>query len=119
VVQYYEKSVLLLDHLARTYGFQYLCLWQPCIFTETQVEDVPGRRDPRSDDRPLARLCRFTLDRISRESIPHFYLLTRALDHHTSYYIDHVHLSETGNELLARKIYQIFAQEFFSADRKK
>ena len=46
-VQYYTQSMLLLDHLARAYGFKYACFWRPAIFTEARVLPQETRADVR------------------------------------------------------------------------
>ena len=72
-VQYYTQSMTLLDHLAQTYSFQYVCFWQPALFTETRVLPQETRADERLEDKNFARLYRFTNQYLAEHPLPrHF-----------------------------------------------
>lgn len=107
IVNDYKKSITLLDHLARAYDFRYLCFWQPSFYTESRVVSKEAQGDPRVDDRALRKICRFSCDSINMEAIPNFYSLTGALSQRRERcYVDVAHLSESGNEIMAEKIYE-------------
>ena len=73
-VQYYTQSMMLLDHLARAYGFKYACFWKPALFTEARVLPQETRADVRLEDKKFARLYRFTNQYLADHPLPnHFY----------------------------------------------
>jgi hypothetical protein len=105
LVRNYEKSLDLLDHLARAYGFEYLCLWQPSLFTEKRVTPDEEGSDERFRDRTLAGLYRKVQQNLGGIANPNFYDITEALNERTgTVYIDVCHISEEGNRLIAERI---------------
>ena len=112
-IEYYLKSMDLLDHLAQAYDFKYICFWQPVIFTEVKLTDEEVKINPRLNDKTLAKLCHFTNDSLTARAPHHFFNISDALSDRTeSCYIDAYHLSEEGNELVATKIVSILEKEF-------
>jgi lysophospholipase L1-like esterase len=117
-VQYYARSLALLDHLSRTYGFRYACFWQPALFAEARVLPQEARVDVRQEDKNFTRLYRFTSQYLAlHPPSPHFYNLTDALSGRTQpYYIDLVHLTEEGYGAVADRMEQVLKQEFSLGD---
>ena len=117
-VQYYTQSMMLLDHLAQTYGFQYVCFWQPALFTETWVLRQETRADERLEDKNFARLYRFTNQYLAEHPLPkHFYNLTDVLSQRTHPgYIDLVHTTEEGYGMVAKRVEGVLHQEFGLGD---
>jgi lysophospholipase L1-like esterase len=108
----YVATYGLLDRLARSYGFEYLTLWQPVTFTEARLLEEE-RNDPRTQLRALAALHVYTLEALSGKSLENFHDISDALkDRQQMYYIDYHHLSEAGNGAVARRIATVFRTHF-------
>ena len=115
IVDDYKKSIKLLDHLSKTYDFQYICFWQPTMLTEDHLTKQESNIDIRGEDRALKKLCIFADEYLQKEKIPHFYRLTGALNQRPeSVYLDVAHISEKGNEIIAGKIYEHLQKDFFA-----
>ena len=115
IVDDYKKSIKLLDHLSKTYDFQYICFWQPTMLTEDHLTKQESNIDIRGEDRALKKLCIFADEYLQKEKIPHFYRLTDALNKRPeSVYLDVAHISEKGNEIIAGKIYEHLQKDFFA-----
>jgi lysophospholipase L1-like esterase len=112
VVQYYVRSLDILEHLSRAYGFKFLCFWQPALHTEAKV--MP--QEPTVDDlwdKKFGTLYRFTNQHLDRQTLPHFHNISDAVGTRAhSFYIDLVHMTEEGYAMVAERIYQIFLKEF-------
>lgn len=115
VVDDFKNSMNLLDHLSQVYNFHYIVFWQPSIYTERKAIGENIKEDPRLEDVSLGKICRYANEFLQKESIPHFYNFTDALRDRTGpVYIDVAHISEPGNELIAKEMYQVFKEEFLS-----
>jgi len=113
ITEDYMRSMELLDHLAVSYGFQYIYFWQPVVFTEVKLTDEEAKADPRVYDETLGKLYRMTTDSLAAQAGSHFFDLTGALrDRTKTYYIDFTHVSEEGNEVVATKMFRILEKEF-------
>lgn len=113
ITEDYLESVELLIHLAQSFKFQYVCFWQPVVYTETKLTDEEATIDMRVNDRALGDLYRMTTDSLVAKSPPHFFDITDALrDRTKTYYIDMAHLAEEGNEAIAARMFRIFEKEF-------
>jgi lysophospholipase L1-like esterase len=118
VVDDYKKSIKLLDSLSRAYDFKYICFWQPSMLTEHHLTKEESNIDIRAQDRAFKKLSVYVDEYLRKEDIPHFYLLTNALDKRSqSIYVDVAHLSEKGNEIIANNIYKHLQKDFFSHNR--
>ncbi len=115
IVEYYGKSLMLLDNLSKSYGFKYICFWQPVSFTGTNVTDEETKSDVRFQDKALIKLHRYTLEYLKTKLFPHFFNISDILDGKTkSYYIDFAHITEEGNEVVADEIVSLFKKEYLS-----
>jgi len=115
IVGYYGKSLMLLDNLSKSYGFKYICFWQPVSFTGEKITDEEVKSDIRFQDKSLIKLHRYTVDYLKTRTFPHFYNISDIFDTKTkSYYIDFAHITEEGNEVVADKIVSIFEKEYLS-----
>ncbi len=112
----YIQSHKFLDHLSNAYGFKYLDFWQPSL----QYEDGPvgGEKiywniDNRLTDEKLKALYRLTLEDVISANLNNFYDLSQSLaGRKKAYYLDAVHISDEGNEAVAKKISDIFEKRF-------
>jgi lysophospholipase L1-like esterase len=119
IVREYAQSRAMLDQLAKSYSFAYVCLWQPVIFTENSTKSTEGEGEKRQQDKTLAFLYRKVNDKLKNTPMPHFYDLSDALRERVDpVYIDFCHLSEEGNSLIARKIYPIIQKNLSSSQLK-
>lgn len=115
IVDHYKKSLNLLDNLSQVYRFKYLTLWQPVIYNEKNITDEERTVDIRLNDKSLEILHQH-VDHIQQsENINYFYNISDVLkDRNETFYIDHGHLSEEGNRIVAYKIYSLFKKEFLA-----
>ena len=112
IVRDYSISMQILDQLAKIYNFRYICFWQPVIFTETKVNPEDALGDPRLNDKALGKLFQFTNTLLNDKSLTNFYNLSDALSGRTErVYVDFVHLTEGGNEVVAKRISDILIKE--------
>jgi hypothetical protein len=114
IVKDYKKSMKLLDHLSRTYGFQYICFWQPSMFTEKKLFDKESNIDPWLKDKAFKKIYLYTNEYLQKEKIPHFYFLSNILENRTEpVYIDVAHISPKGNQIVAGVIRNDMQKEFY------
>ncbi|OGQ05658.1 MAG: hypothetical protein A2W61_00700 [Deltaproteobacteria bacterium RIFCSPLOWO2_01_44_7] len=115
-VEFYAKSHDLLDHLSKIYHFQYLSFWQPILFTKQDPteEETKLMRDPRFfDNETLADLYRKIGRELPKKGFPHFFKVSHVIwGNGNSQFLDWCHLSEEGNEIIAKKMAEIFEKEF-------
>jgi lysophospholipase L1-like esterase len=112
IVQYYAQSRQVLDHLAKAYGFQYACFWQPALYTETRVLPGDGRADVRLEDKKFGHLYRLTNASLAEQPMPHFHNLANAVNSRTqACYIDLVHMTEEGYGLVAQQMFDIVQKD--------
>jgi lysophospholipase L1-like esterase len=115
VAEDFRATLGLLDRLSQAYGFRYLVFWQPCIFTEERRLPQEAHLDPRLQDQSFGRIAQETVRFLREQPLPHFYILTGALqDRSQALYFDTAHLLEPGNELVAENMFRIFQQEFLA-----
>jgi len=103
IVRSYWRSCRLLDALADSYGFEYALFWQPVIYTEASLTEEE-RRYSDAHDAQLAPAYRRMLD-LPPTALPGVHDLSGVLaDHDSTVYIDHCHLSEAANRVVAKAI---------------
>ena len=115
ITDYYLQSIDLLDKLSQSYGFEYICFWQPVIFTERQLtaKESDLNYHPRLKDKNLGAVYTGIVDLLEARSPRKFYNISNALEERTeTVYTDYCHLSERGNEMMANKIVEIFKEEY-------
>ncbi|MFC1709275.1 SGNH/GDSL hydrolase family protein [Candidatus Omnitrophota bacterium] len=106
---HYKKSINFLDYLSKAYGFKYLCLWQPNMFTETKVTEEEKVVDVKFKDRALSKLYNYVNNHMKTNEISYFFNISDVLSiRNKTIYLDCAHMSEEGNEIVADKIFQIF-----------
>jgi len=113
---YYLTSINLLDKLSRIYGFRYVVFWQPNFFLEEKIREDKTLLlclDPRIEDKKIALLHRFVNAMMSSNPQKNFYNISSALStREIDGYIDHAHLSESGNGLVAQEIGKIIKSKY-------
>ena len=111
----YWQSMDLLDHLARQYDFKYICFWQPVAFLEKELNPEESASDNRLADSALAELFQNTNELMATSAEARFFNITNIFSaRNTTYYVDFCHLSEEGNEVVARSISNILEKEIFT-----
>lgn len=115
ISNHYLESMDLLMKLSIAYGFEYLCFWQPVVFTESTL--LPEERgpdgDPRAADEKLGSIHKETIRLLEAQDPADFHNIQDALAARSeSVYSDVCHLSEQGNEIVAAKIAEIFKDRF-------
>lgn len=114
----YHKSAELLKFLAEKYDFQYICFWQPVGFLENNLTTEERESDNRLNDKALEGLFRMVNSSLPSDPSAHFYNITDALAGRSgTVYVDFCHISESGNETMARVISDIFESEIFQREQ--
>lgn len=104
----YRGNMELVRHLAAAYGFQYVFYWQPTVFEKENP--TSHEKSEYEKQRHLAPLIREAYRRLSdlacaSKDQENFRGLQGVFSQETnSVYIDWIHLSEKGNEIVAREI---------------
>ncbi len=115
--QYYAQSLGLLNHLSQAYGFKYACFWQPALFTEAQVLPQETRIDVRLGDKQFGKLYKFTNQYLAERRLLHFHNLADVVgQRHKPCYIDLVHMTEAGYEVVAERLEKILRKDFALGD---
>lgn len=113
IVEYYAQTLKFLDDLSKLYGFKYISFWQPVSFTEDKLTNEEVAADFTINNKQMAKFYKFVQERLNLETSPaNFHNLSNVLKERTkSYYVDWAHLSEEGNEEVAKTIVNIFEKE--------
>ena len=108
VVRLYRGNLEILDALSRHYGFRYSAYWQPVVFSKRD----PSRYEQTQIDK-MEYVRSFFLDvyrRVAADSAlranPHFHNLSDIFDGAGPVYLDFCHITERGNGIVARRIYE-------------
>jgi len=107
VVRTYFGNYDIVDALARKYGFEYRFIWPPYIRLGRKPLVVAEQAISRNVDPALDRLYQSVYQRVSASAAAHPRLFdtTSALDGSSDLlWIDEVHLTPTGNRLIASTI---------------
>jgi lysophospholipase L1-like esterase len=116
IVQYYARSQQILDRLAKAYGFDYACFWQPALYTETKVFPEETRTDVRLGDQKFGRLYRLANERLADQAMPHFHNLAQAVSSRPrACYLDLVHMTEEGYGLVAQRMFELVQKDLHKA----
>jgi len=114
LVRYYTRSLDVLEHLSRAYGFKFICFWQPALFTEPKVMPQEIKIDERLGDRKFGTIYRFANQYLDRQNLPHFQNIADAVGTRARpCYLDLVHMTEEGYAMVAERIYQILQKQSF------
>lgn len=108
IVAYYIASLDIVEKLSKTFGFEYICFWQPVIFFKNKLTEEEKNLDELVRDQQLNKLYLDTYEAIRMQPLANFHNLSDILDDHTeTLYFDFCHLSEEGNEIVANEIFKV------------
>lgn len=113
LLRHHKNTRQLVLELARAYDFKVHFFWQPVIYTETVLTDeeaqLPFNRDPVFADL-YKSMNRLLLD----DDDPTFTNIHDVLHgHDQTTFLDWAHLTEEGNESVARRIHEVLHHAFF------
>lgn len=101
----YGQSYAMLDSLSRAYHFQYRCFLQPVAFTKARLADGEASADEQLKDGNLKELFMKSYAMLQAMHLRNFEDLSNVFgDSEKEVFVDIVHTSEEGNELIAGKI---------------
>ncbi|MBX7150564.1 hypothetical protein K1X84_02910 [bacterium] len=105
---YYKKNFLFLQQLSKVYQFKLICFWQPVIQTKKTLTDEERLvKQPVMDD-PDGQLYPMINQLMTTDSSLHFYNISNIFDENpTTVFIDNIHITEEGNQIVADKIFEI------------
>ncbi|MBI2048878.1 MAG: SGNH/GDSL hydrolase family protein [Candidatus Liptonbacteria bacterium] len=112
--EYKNNRLVFLNDLARTFRFKLIALWQPNLFLEKKLigdENDLGKLDPHVKDVKVAELHRRVSALLPSDPSRNFYNLSDIFNGRAhEFYIDYAHVSEEGNEVVAKKIAEIIVK---------
>jgi len=101
----YMKNHSLIRNLSAAYGFKYITLWQPSAFTKNNLTNEEMSSDLRISDDSLAYLYVKATEFVTGEALENFVDFSDVLnDSEGSLFFDFVHISEEGNDIVARAV---------------
>lgn len=111
----YKNSFDYIEHLSTAYGFQYLCFWQPTIYSKklTNDENPQNPRHPRHPFQESRLIYGLVTKKLKAIENSHFHDISDLLNGSgETYYIDYCHVSEKANQIIAEKMLDIFQKRF-------
>ena len=112
VVADYLKNLELVRGLSQVYGFKYLFIWQPALLTNRALTEEE-KRLPAWDNKKMVKLYELVYERMRNVKMDNFYNISDMFDHKkNTVFISWAHITETGNEQVAQRIFQIFREKF-------
>jgi lysophospholipase L1-like esterase len=105
-VDSYMESIRAVERLSKSYGFKYAAFWQPMAYLEPFLtEEERPRVDASNNVRIKFLVGPLVNQRLATGVMPNFYNISGVLnDRQEPVYIDIGHLTETGNEIVAKKM---------------
>ena len=109
VVKMYRGNLEILEALSIQYGFRYEAFWQPVVFV--RPDPSPYERKQSEQQRMVRPLFLDVYRRIAHDpplgANPHFHDISGLFDRAgMPVYIDFLHVSEAGNRIVARRMYE-------------
>jgi hypothetical protein len=106
----YFANMDIVSGLAKQYGFDYGFFWQPVLFTTRKTLVGEEQQIRRSKTQAhLADWAPRMYDLVRGQQHSHFYDLTNTFDQSDQkLFLDWCHITMTGNELIARKMFAAF-----------
>ncbi len=111
VIGNYEQNVKVIDALSQTYGFKYILVWQPLLFTKKIRTNDEKRINHYNPNNPELMYILIT-DRIKKTHLKNFYDLTAIFDNEQeSIFIDECHVTPEGNEIISKNLEEILKEK--------
>jgi hypothetical protein len=110
VLDNYLANMALTDVLAKQYGFQYFCLWEPWLPSARKplsAEEMLLKAGFAKSNPGMAEVTNTTYELFRNLNHPHFvYLGDIFKDHPERLFLDTSHLGTEGNRLIAERIFR-------------
>lgn len=102
----YLERVRAIEKLSKSYGFKYAAFWQPMAYLEPFLtEEEQPRVEASNNVRIKFLVGPLVNQRLPTGVVPNFYNISDALhDRDEPVYVDIGHLTERGNEIVAKKM---------------
>jgi lysophospholipase L1-like esterase len=102
----YMESIGAIERLSKSYGFKYAAFWQPMAYLEPFLtEEERPRVEASNNVRMKFLVGPLVNQRLATGVMPNFYNISGALnDRQESVYVDIGHLTERGNEIMAKRM---------------
>ena len=108
----YERSYRQVEALARAYDFTFACFWQPSLYTEATLTDEE-RSYPELANADLRYLYPRVREILRARDLTQFHDISDVLaGHDSTVYLDHCHLTEVANAVVARSIVERMGDAF-------
>ena len=102
----YMESIRAIERLSKSYGFKYAAFWQPMAYLDPFLTEEERPRVEASNNVRIKFLVGPLVNqRLATGVMPNFYNISDALnDRQEPVYVDIGHLTERGNEIVAKKM---------------
>ena len=108
VLRLYRGNLKILEALSRQYGFRYRVYWQPVVFSKR--DPSPYEREQSDKMEHVRQLYVEVYRRVAADSAlranPCFHNLSGIFDGAGPVYLDFCHVTERGNGIIARHMYE-------------
>ncbi len=112
IVSDYIRSVNHIKSLSKIYGFKYILLWQPVLFSKAFISPEEQTYRKAWENRQRRKLFEKTYKIMETKKIVHLYNLSTVFNGiKSTMFIDFMHITEQGNEIVVDKIYEILKEE--------
>jgi len=115
----YIHNALTIEGLSKEYGFSYLLLWQPLIFSKSLTSDEHTILHEHIDD--LRKIYTQTTHIIKEKKLNNFYDFNGVFQtiKNESIFTDTCHITPKGNSIVANEIENILIQNIFNRSTSK
>jgi len=108
IVRLYRGNLEIVEALSRHFGFRYKAYWQPTVFS--RINPSPYERRQSDKQQEIHPLFAEAYRRIAQDSLlcanPQFHDISNVFDRiDTPVYLDFCHITEAGNAIVARRMY--------------
>lgn len=112
IIQEYIKNITFVEKLSKIYGFKYIFIWQPSLFT-IKSKTSEEEKILAVGDRDLEKLFINTYKLADKLDIANFYNLSHIFDNKTeTIFIDDCHIGEKQCKIVADNIFELMRNEF-------
>ena len=104
----YITNARIVKGLATEYNFTPIFLWQPLLFTKQSLSEYESKNVNKYAHKSFAEVGNYTDTSLFEHNIESFYDLTDIFnDYNETIFVDYVHVSVKGNEIIAENVAEI------------
>ncbi len=121
IVSDYLQGLDYIKSLSKIYGFKYIFLWQPVLFSKAFISSEERTYRKAWKDRQRRKLFEKVYKIMGTKKVIHLYNLSTIFNGiESTIFVDFMHITEQGNEIVVDRIYEILEEERrMTKDEKK